>query len=60
MRPDTLLELDAVSLVDVPARDGTFNPAGRPVTTLGDFMRASTGTNGHIDGDGICQSRPLP
>lgn len=56
----TLEELDLVNLADVPTVDGVFNPAGRPVTTLGAYMRASTGTNGHIDGDGVCSSRALP
>ncbi|MEI8254240.1 MAG: hypothetical protein WCJ30_01060, partial [Deltaproteobacteria bacterium] len=52
-------ELAAVLLADVPVADGEFNPAGRPVSTLGDFMRWTTGTNGHIDGDGVCVSRTL-
>jgi hypothetical protein len=56
----TLAELDAVTLADVPPADGTFDPAGRPVTTLGDYMRATTGTLGHLDGDGVCASRPAP
>ncbi len=56
----TLDELDAVLLADVPAADGEFNPEGRPVSTLADFMRWTAGTNGHIDGDGVCVSRALP
>ncbi len=55
----TLEELDRVPLASVPAADGSFNPNGRPVTTLGDFMRWSTGTLGHIDGDGVCGARRL-
>lgn len=53
----TLDELGVVLLADIPATDGTYDPAGRPVTTLADFMRWTTGTNGHIDGDGVCASR---
>jgi hypothetical protein len=55
----TLEELDMVDLASVPAPDGHFNPSGRPVTTLGAYMRATTGTNGHIDGDGVCGSSRL-
>jgi hypothetical protein len=53
----TLDELAAVSLADVPAVDGAFNPSGRPVSNLADYMRQTTGTIGHIDGDGVCRSR---
>lgn len=56
----TLEELAEVLLADVPAADGEFNPEGRPVSTLADFMRWTSGTNGHIDGDGVCVARTLP
>jgi hypothetical protein len=56
----TLDELAAVLLADVPAEDGVFDPAGRPVSTIAGFMRETTGTNGHIDGDGVCASRSVP
>lgn len=53
----TLEELDMVPIALVPPADGAFNVGGRDITTLGEYMRASTGTNGHIDGDGVCRSR---
>ena len=55
----TLDELDRVGLASIPAADGQFTPNGRPVTTLGDFMRWTTGTNAHIDGDGVCRGRRI-
>jgi hypothetical protein len=55
----SLDELSAVLLADVPPADGEFNPEGRPISTIADYMRWTTGTNGHIDGDGVCASRVL-
>ncbi len=55
----TLAELDRVALASIPEADGRFAPNGRPVTTLGDFMRWTTGTNAHIDGDGVCRGRRI-
>ncbi|MBI5515717.1 MAG: hypothetical protein HY909_18185 [Deltaproteobacteria bacterium] len=49
----TLEECERVGLAQIPPADGVFNPLGR-ATTLGGFLRESTGTNGHIDGDGVC------
>jgi hypothetical protein len=53
----TLEECDRVGLALVPPADGVFNPLGR-ATTLGAYLRQSTGTNGHIDGDGVCAAEP--
>lgn len=50
----TLAELDAVDLADLPAGAGTYGVGAGDVNTLGDFVRASTRTLGHFNGEGHC------
>jgi hypothetical protein len=50
----TLAELDAVQLADLPAEAGPYGVGAGDVNTLGDFVRASTQTLGHFNGEGHC------
>lgn len=50
----TLAELDAVDLSSIPTSEGTYGVAATSVTTLGGFVRASTRTLGHFNGEGHC------
>jgi len=50
----TLAELDMVELSSIPTSEGTYGVAANDVNTLGGFVRASTRTLGHFNGEGHC------
>ena len=54
----TLDELDAVDLATIPTGEGTYGVGAGDVDTLGEFVRASTRTLGHFNGEGHCTVVP--
>lgn len=54
----TLTELEQVPLSSLSADVGSYGVGGFDIDTLGQFVRASTTSLGHFDGEGHCRSRP--
>lgn len=50
----TMAELDAVPLATIPSERGPYGVAASDVNDLGAYVRASTRTLGHFQGEGHC------
>jgi hypothetical protein len=53
----TLEELDEVRLASLSSKDGSYGVGAFDIDDLGAFVRATTHTVGHFDGEGHCVAR---